>query len=293
MDNPLDRVVAAAGRIAGGQTCSRRTPTIVPRLGVRRSVAPTDPGPAIFDTTFYLLVQGRKSMVFHDERLEYAAGRYAVSSVGRPFSTQVTQATEDEPYLGVELGIDVGLVAGILREMPVSDSAPGPPIDTALADDDLLDTVGRLLRLVDTPDDVATLAPLFERELYYRLLRGPTGATLRQVVPSYSRFGEVRAAIEWMSTHFDRPVRIEDLAARVGMSVTTFHRHFKAVTGESPLAYQRLVRLLAARELLITEQRHVTSVAFEVGYGSAAQFSREYKRLFGVPPSHDVRATGA
>lgn len=264
-------------------SCTHST-TAIPRLAFWTSPGPTDLEPAIFDPKFYMLLSGRKRMVFGQRRVEYTAGRYAISSVGVPFTTQVTEASPESPYLGVELALDASLIADLLLE--VGDRVPddAPAIAIADADQPVSDALDRLLNVLSSPGDIPVLAPLFERELCYRLLQGPIGGTLRQVVPGHNRLAPIRTAIEWISANADQPMRVDRLAASVGMSAATFHRHFKSVTGCSPLAYQRHLRLATAREMLITDQTNVTSVAFAVGYANASQFSREYKRKFGVSP---------
>ena len=153
----------------------------------------------------------------------------------------------------------------------------------------VLEPFGRLLRLLAAPTDAPVLAGPFERELCYRLLQGPLGDTLRQVGRRGSRFAQVRAAADWIGGNADKPLSVRRLATDVGMSPTSLPRHFKAVTGYSPLAYQRYLRLLEARRLLLSGAAPVTTTAFTVGYASASQFSREYKRMFGEPPARDVR----
>jgi transcriptional regulator GlxA family with amidase domain len=144
----------------------------------------------------------------------------------------------------------------------------------------------RLMRLLDAPNDIRVLAPLLEREILYRLLQGPQGGALRQIVHADSRLGQVRRAICWIRDHFDQPLRIQALAEIAGMSAASFHRHFKAATAMSPLQFQKSIRLQEARRMLMT--RHdVARVAYAVGYESASQFSREYARLFGLPPVLD------
>lgn len=284
----IERMVSCVERVAAGRPSCARTTTAIPRLAIWRSIGPTRPEPAMFDPKFYMLLQGRKRMTIGGQHLDYAAGRYAVSSVGIPFMTRVTEASPEAPYLGVELALDAGLVASLLLDMPDTGAREAPAIDTAQAADDVTEPLERLLRLLSSPADIPVLAPLFERELYYRLLGGPVGGTLRQVVRSHARFAQVRAAIEWIGGNASEPMSVAKLAKAVGMSATSFHRHFKAVTAHSPLAYQRHVRLLGARELLVSGEANVTAIAFAVGYASASQFSREYKRMFGVSPIHDA-----
>ena len=139
-----------------------------------------------------------------------------------------------------------------------------------------------------SPDDIPGLAPLFERELFYRLARGPAGGTLRKAVQGHTRFTQIRTAVDWICGHADEPMCVAELATSVGMSGTSFHRHFKAVTSFSPLAYQRHIRLLGARKRLVSGATSVTTVAFGSGYASTPQFSREYKRMFGVSPIRDA-----
>lgn len=151
-----------------------------------------------------------------------------------------------------------------------------------------MEPLGRLLRLLATPADIPMLAPQLERELYYRLLQGTMGGTLRQVVQQNTRFHQVRTTVEWICGNARKPMSVERLATSVGMSVTSFHRHFKAVTGHSPLTYQRHIRLLDARGLLASGATNVTTAAFATGYASSSQFSRKYKRMFGVSPIRDA-----
>lgn len=282
-------IVASAERIAAGRSHCMRVPTEILGLAVRRSTSPTAPEPATFDPRFYVLLQGRKWMRIGERCLDLGAGSYAVSSVSIPFRTQVTEASPETPYLGVEVAIDPSIVASLLIERPDLGMQDAPAIDVAQASEAIMEPVERLLRLSASPADIPILAPLLERELCYRLLSGPVGGTVRQIVRSHAGLSRIRAAIEWISDNATAPMCVEHLAASAGMSVTSFHRHFKAVTAHSPLAYQRHVRLIAARERLVSRQANVTSVAFAAGYASASQFSREYKRMFGVSPVRDAR----
>ena len=260
----------------------------MPRLILRSADAPTGPAPALFEPKFYLLLQGAKQMTIAGDTFPCEPGTCAVAAVGLPFVSEVTQASVDRPYLGVELTLDPGIVAGLLLE--VSDRADRScrSITVATVDASIVEPLERLLRLLDAPGDLEVLGPQVERELYYRLLGGPMGGTLRHIGRGNTRFAQIRQAAEWINANADRPMRVERLAASVGMSVTSFHRHFKAVTSHSPLAYQRHIRLLDARRRLASGMVGVTETAFATGYASAPQFSREYKRAFGVPPARDA-----
>lgn len=299
IDSPIVPVVppalAAMVRAQAAAACSAMLPTAIARLRVWHSAAPTAPTPAMFEPKFYLILQGAKLMTIGGATRRFAAGHCAISTLGLPFTSQVTQATCEAPYIGIEIELDPGLVGSVLldagndvqRQAGDGANVQAPAFAEMQADSELLDTVGRLLRLLQTPADIAALAPLFERELLYRLARSALGPALLQLLSS-KRFAQVRSAVDWIRAHAHTPMCVPTLAALVGMSTTSFHRHFKAVTGTSPLAYQRHVRLLDARRQLAAGASDVTVAAFACGYASASQFSREYKRMFGVPPVRDA-----
>ena len=280
-----DLAQAAARHAAGAET-----PTAVPKMTLWRHFRPTEPTPAVFEPKVYLLLQGAKRLTIGERTLEYGAGDYSVSSLSLPFTGQVTQASEEAPYLGVELQLEPAAISELLLALVAADDDDAPAIAVSRAPAEVVAPLGRLLALLDAPADIPVMAPLLERELIYRLLRGPMAGTLRQVVQSRTRFAQVRTAVAWICAHAEKTMRVDRLAASVGMSVTSFHRHFRAVTGYSPLAYQRRIRLLAARHQLASEGARVTAVALDAGYASPSQFSREYKRMFGVAPAYDVRA---
>ncbi len=260
----------------------------VPGLMIRCSTEPTAPLPALFEPVFYAVLQGSKRLTFAGRTHDFATGTCAVATVGLPFVSQVTEASSARPYVGVELRLDPDVIADLLLNMPDAGARDAPSFAAAPADATVLEPFERLLRLLAAPTDSPVLAGSFKRELCYRLLQGPLGDTLRQVGRRDSRFAQVRAAADWIGGNADKPLSVAQLAAQVGMSATSLHRHFKAVTGYSPLAYQRYLRLLEARRLLLASAAPVTSTAFTVGYASASQFSREYKRMFGEPPVRDI-----
>lgn len=264
-------------------------PTPVPRLIVWTSTQGTLPTPAVFEPMFYAVVRGTKVLIMGANRFELLAGTAATSSFGLPYTHQLAGATPDLPYVGISLHLDIGMLTRVMLDMPKQ-------VDRwtcAVAAGDLDGAVGeafaRLVGLLRSPDDVGMLAPLYEAELYYRLLQSPMGDTLRQISQRNERFQKLKAAADWLAAHHSASVVIPDLAASAGMSVTSFHRHFKAVTGHSPLAFQRHMRLLEARKLLVSGSANVSHVAYEVGYLSPAQFSREYKSMFGHAPVADLQ----
>jgi AraC-like DNA-binding protein len=264
-------------------------PTAIPRLSVWCSDRPAPPVPALFEPRFYLLVQGRKRLVIGGRAVDFVSGIGAAAVVGMPFQVEVTEASQRKPYLGVGFDLDAGLIANLLLEMP-DDDAPRPAtFAVARVDDVALDTVDRVLRLLASPADIPTLAPIFERELFYRLLQGPFGGVLRQMVRGNRHLTQIKEAAEWIRRNANEPMRVGELASLVGMSPTSFHRHFKAATAYTPLAYQRHIRLLDARKVIASGTANVTTAAFRAGYASASQFSREYKRMFGVSPIRDAK----
>lgn len=282
----LSKLVAIAKR-HGSQSGA---PTVMPRLIIRSADAPKGPVPALFEPKFYLLLQGAKRMTFGGATHSFGPGTCAVAAVGLPFISQVTEASVREPYLGVELRLDAGIVTSLLLNMSDHAEQPAPSISIEPVDASIVEPLERLIRLLDTPGDLAILGPQIERELYYRILQGPMGGTLRQIGRGNTRFAQIRQAAEWINANADQPMRVDELATSVGMSLTSFHRHFKAVTSHSPLAYQRHIRLIDARRRLASGSANVTETAFAAGYASAPQFSREYKRAFGISPVRDAVA---
>lgn len=278
-------MIAEMAQVAASHASGRQTRTAMPRLTVWYSHLPTEPTPAMFASKVYMVLAGAKRMLIGNRSIDLAAGDFAVSAVDLPFRGQVTRASPLNPYIGVELALDAAVIAGLLLEAPDLGKRNAPAIAVAQASSAIAEPFARLLRLLSDPADIPMLGSQVERELYYRILQGPSGGTLRQVVQQSKRFHQVETAIRWICDNAVQPMSVTDLARTVGMSATSFHRHFKAVTGYSPLAYQRHVRLLDAQRMLASGIGTVTGAAFSSGYTSPSQFSREYKRLFGVPPN--------
>ena len=211
---------------------------------------------------------------------------YLIASIDLPVTGQVIEA----PCLGMTLTLDPGKLAALLVDLPPA--TPGRTPAKALAvnplEPALLDPLVRLLRLLDEPRDIAVLAPLIEREILYRLLLGPHGAMLRQLALPDSQLSQISRAIDLIRRRYDQPLRVDELARHAGMSAPSFHRHFRAVTRLSPLQFQKHLRLQEARRLLVSKNADAARVGFDVGYESASQFSREYRRLFGAPPGRDA-----
>ena len=258
-------------------------------LVLRRSETPTEPMPDQSRPIFALVAQGAKTVVLGDRVFSYGAGEFVVASLELPVIAHVSRATPREPYLVLGLELRPALIAELLLDAPPrarGDVAPSVALSTA--GEDLLDAVLRLVRLLDTPDDRRVLWAGVEREIVWRLLTGEQGGTVRQIGLGDSNTAQIGRAIRWIREHHTDLFRIEDVARVAGMSVTSFHRHFRAVTTMTPLQFQKLIRLQEARARLMAEPGDVAGVAFAVGYESASQFSREYRRYFGLPPGQDA-----
>lgn len=265
----------------------RATP--VPRLTVWASTSATKPMSAVFEPMFYAIVRGTKVLTMGANRFELEAGACAASSFGLPYSHELTGATPGLPYVGISLHLDIDRLTRVMLDMPKREDRWTCAVAAGDLDGAVGEAFARLVGLVNSPDDIAMLAPAYESELYYRLLQSPMGDTLRQIVQRNDRVRQIKIAADWLGTNNSEPVVVSDLAASAGMSVTSFHRHFKAVTGYSPLAFQRHMRLLEARKLLAAGSANVARVAYEVGYQSPSQFSREYKSMFGNAPFADLQ----
>jgi AraC-like DNA-binding protein len=265
--------------------------TDLPWLWLIRRPAPTPAGRGILAPSVCVLVQGEKEMLVGQRVMRYGPGCYVQAGMAMPVSGQVTRASEAAPYYGIRVDIDPKEVAAFVLEtrLPLAADDVDPPVVTVeRADEAMLEVFVRLLRLLDRPRDVTVLGRLLKQELIYHLVTAPGGATLTRGVVGGQRERAVGEAIHWIRTHYNEPLRIDALARTVHMSASVLHRRFKAATVKSPLQYQKQVRLLEARKMLMSGDVEAASVAYEVGYESPSQFSREYRRLFGAPPLKDA-----
>jgi AraC-like DNA-binding protein len=248
------------------------------------------PLPAVYSPSVCVVIQGRKRALIGNESYHYDAFNYLIVSVTLPMLGQILDASAERPYLCLRIDIDVREVARLLTEMTAekSDAASNKPLYVARTSADFLDVILRLVRLLDTPADLPVLAPLALREIWYRLLRGDMGSRLRGLVELEGPVQRISRAIELLQHHYDRPLRIDELADASHMSPSTFHARFKAITSMSPLQFQKQLRLHEARRLLLTESVDAGTAAHRVGYESPSQFNREYRRLFGSPPRREI-----
>jgi AraC-like DNA-binding protein len=262
----------------------------VPSLALTRGSAPTMYMPTVLQPCLCIVVQGRKQALLNDEVFTYDALNYLVVSVTLPAMGQVLDATPERPYLSLRLNLDLQEIARLVLELDES----GPPatanrgLFVARLDEPLFDAVLRMVKLLDAPDDIAVLSPVVQREIYYRVLRGELGYRLVDLAQLEGGNHRIVRAIEWLKQRYAEPLSIEELAGAVHMSPSALHHRFKAVTAMSPLQYQKNLRLHEARRLIFADGIECATAGHRVGYESASQFSREYRRLFGAPPRAEV-----
>jgi AraC-like DNA-binding protein len=265
-------------------------PTAIDALEFGRSSTVASLPCRINEPMLAIVVQGKKAALLGEETHCFGAGQYLVISVDLPLTGFVTHATPEQPYLGFRLNLDLRQLGDMIAQAPDGhrQEASVRGLFVNNADASLLDCALRLTRLLDTPQDLPVLAPMVMREIYYRLLTGEQGKAVRQIATSGSNMQRIAQTIQYMKTDFAKPLRIENLADRANMSLSSFHAHFKAVTSMSPLQYQKHLRLLEARRLMLTEPMNAVAAADRVGYESPSQFNREYARMFGAPPIRDI-----
>ncbi|MFC3166183.1 AraC family transcriptional regulator [Ciceribacter thiooxidans] len=270
---------------------NRRTETGIPRVAMVKGEIPEHRLATVYEPMINLVLAGSKTMTIGDRTLRYDPATYFVMSVDLPAVGTVSASDDGDPYLAVSLSLEPAILAALLADLPKHGRlhAANTGFSVAPVSDDLLDAWVRMMRLTERPEEIALFAPLYEREILLRVLQGPLGSMLRDIATPETPFAGIDLAIRWIRENFARPLRVETLADMAALSVSAFHRHFKAVTAFSPLQYHKHVRLLHARSLLISGEGNATTIAFRVGYESPNQFSREYARQFGRPPSLDAR----
>jgi AraC-like DNA-binding protein len=269
---------------------NRRTETGIPGVAMVRGKIPEHQLAGVYEPMINLILQGGKTLTIGDQAFRFDPASYFVMSIDMPATGAVHQASPDKPYIGVSLTLDPTRIAALLIDLPAQNHAEGQGggYSVCTVTPELLNAWLRLLRLIERPEDIAALAPAYEREILYRVLQGPQGWMLRDIAAPDSSLSRVRSAIQWIRRHYAQDVEVERLADLVSMSVSAFHRHFKSVTAMSPIQFQKRIRLLQARQLLISQSVSASAVAYEVGYESASQFTREYARFFGQPPARDA-----
>jgi AraC-like DNA-binding protein len=260
-------------------------------LYLQRASVPTEPVHGVIEPSFCVIAQGSKMVLLGDQRLRYDPAHYLLATAEIPVTGEIIDVSPERPYLSLRLTFDPTLIGSVMveaRQPAPRSHAAVRALAVSSLDASLLDDVVRLVRLLDAPADAQFLAPLITREIIYRLLMGAQGDRLRQIAVLGGATQRIAKAIERIRNDFKQPLRIEDLAQEVGMSVSGFHYHFKVVTAMSPGQFQKQLRLQEARRLMLSEHLDAASAGLRVGYDDASYFTRNYKRLFGAPPMRDV-----
>jgi AraC-like DNA-binding protein len=266
--------------------------TAIPRLTLHRRTAPTAGCPVTYEPSVIVIPQGRKEVQLGGKTLTYDSSRYLLTSLDLPTIARVVEASDEAPCLAVTLKLDISMVREFLGREEFHRIEPPPDrpaMSTGRVTAEFLAAWCRLLDLLSNPEDIPFLSGLIEREIIYRILRGPEGSRLRAIATLGDQSHRTAKAIACIKANYARPLRVEEVAHAAGMAVSTLHHHFRALTAMSPLQYQKQIRLQAARARMLADGVDAATVAFEVGYESASQFSREYSRLFGQPPIRDTR----
>jgi AraC-like DNA-binding protein len=265
--------------------------TAIPRLFVQRASHPPEPFHAVYEPAVYVVAQGRKQAMLGENVYVYDPAQYLIVSIDIPIVGQILEASREKPFLALKLSLDPAAIGALMLESDIERAGreqPGPALAVSAVSDELLDALIRLVRLLGSPRDIPVLAPLAEREILYRLLRGDQASRMSQIAFAESKLQQVNRAIGWIKRNFREPFSIDAVAAEARMSSSALHHHFKAVTAMSPLQYQKQLRLQEARRLILTHSIDAASASHTVGYESPSQFSREYRRLFGAPPVRDI-----
>ena len=289
---PIDPAQAElVERVRNGTQLEGVNATALPGVAFVRTSEVGQPRPSVYVPSLAVVVQGRKRAIMGEDSYYYDPFSYLLVSVTLPMFGQILDASPDRPYLCMRVAIDIPEVSRLMLEIADGHSKAersDKPLYVGRMNTELMDVILRLVRLLDSPQDIPVLSHLALREIWYRLLRGDMGSRLRTLVELEGPVQRISRAIELLQTHYDEPLRVEDLAAAAHMSVSNFHAHFKTVTSLSPLQFLKRIRLHAARTLMMSEQIDAASAAHRVGYASPSQFNREYRRLFGSPPRRDI-----
>ncbi len=267
--------------------------TEIPGVSLHRRTSPTPPCRTTYHPGIIVVAQGAKQVNLGQKSFIYDESNYLLSAVDLPIVSWVAKATEEVPCLVLSLKLDIAMVRDLLsrEEIHVADSpSAGPALSIGETTPEFLSACCRMLDLLNRPQDIPFLSGLIQREIIYRILRGPEGARLRSVATLGDQSHRTAKAIAWIVANYSKTLRVEDLAELSNMGVSTLHHHFRMLTSMSPLQYQKQLRLQSARNLMLNNGLDAASAAFEVGYESPTQFNREYCRFFGQPPMRDVRA---
>ncbi|HCE3285876.1 AraC family transcriptional regulator [Vibrio parahaemolyticus] len=267
--------------------------TPISGLRFSRWTTPTPPTSYTHNPSICLIAQGRKRVLLGEESFIYDANHFLISSVDLPIITNIIEASEEQPYLGLIMELDLTEISQLIvdSELAFTQSKEAQKgIAVGELSESLLDAFVRLAELLDEGQNIKILAPIIKREIFYRLLMSEQGTRLHQIVTAGSHSHQIAKAIDWLKNNFVKPLSVGDLASYTGMSKSSFYTHFRSMTSMTPLQFQKKLRLSEARRLMLTENLDAMAATFKVGYESPSQFSREYSRLFGAPPSKDIKS---
>ncbi|ELC3206985.1 AraC family transcriptional regulator [Vibrio parahaemolyticus] len=267
--------------------------TPISGLRFSRWTTPTPPTSYTHNPSICLIAQGRKRVLLGEESFIYDANRFLISSVDLPIIANIIEASEEQPYLGLIMELDLTEISQLIvdSELAFTQSKEAQKgIAVGELSESLLDAFVRLAELLDEGQNIKILAPIIKREIFYRLLMSEQGTRLHQIVTAGSHSHQIAKAIDWLKNNFVKPLSVGDLASYTGMSKSSFYTHFRSMTSMTPLQFQKKLRLSEARRLMLTENLDAMAATFKVGYESPSQFSREYSRLFGAPPSKDIKS---
>ncbi|EPE6125201.1 AraC family transcriptional regulator N-terminal domain-containing protein [Vibrio parahaemolyticus] len=267
--------------------------TPISGLRFSRWTTPTPPTSYTHNPSICLIAQGRKRVLLGEESFIYDANHFLISSVDLPIIANIIEASEEQPYLGLIMELDLTEISQLIvdSELAFTQSKEAQKgIAVGELSESLLDAFVRLAELLDEGQNIEILAPIIKREIFYRLLMSEQGTRLHQIVTAGSHSHQIAKAIDWLKNNFVKPLSVGDLASYTGMSKSSFYTHFRSMTSMTPLQFQKKLRLSEARRLMLTENLDAMAATFKVGYESPSQFSREYSRLFGAPPSKDIKS---
>ncbi len=267
--------------------------TPIPGVRLSRWTEPTPPASYTHNPSICLIAQGRKRVLLGEDAYVYDANHFLISSVGLPITANIMEASPEMPYLGIIMELDLQEISQLIVDSELAFKQPKHAqkgIAVGELSMPLIDAFVRLMALLDEPDNIKVLAPVIKREIFYRLLTTEQGLRLNQAVTAGSHSHQISKAIDWLKNNFVKPLSVGELASYSGMSKSAFYTHFRSMTSMTPLQFQKKLRLSEARRLMLTENFDAMTTTFKVGYESPSQFSREYSRMFGAPPSKDIKS---
>ncbi|WP_439333249.1 AraC family transcriptional regulator N-terminal domain-containing protein [Vibrio viridaestus] len=267
--------------------------TDIPGLRLSRWTSPTEPTSYTHKPSICLIAQGKKRVLLGEESYTYDKNHFLVSSVNLPIIANIIEADPSHPYLGLIMELDLHEISQLIVDSELTfnhEKEAQKGIAVGELSESLQDAFIRLMDLLNEPQSIKILAPVIKREIFYRLLMTEQGVRLNQIVTTGSHSHQISKAIDWLKNNFVKPLSVSELASYSGMSKSAFYTHFRSMTSMTPLQFQKKLRLNEARRLMLTENLDAMATTFKVGYESPSQFSREYSRLFGAPPSKDIKA---